>query len=77
MHGKRHICTSASQSSLNASTPFCFETLSLSMSPRTIQMPIATPTFDFNFFELLTLGILTTEVKKNNIIIFIISQVKL
>jgi len=38
-HGKRPISSSILQSPHNASTPFCFDTLSLPMSPRTIQMP--------------------------------------
>jgi len=42
------------QSPHNVSTPFYFDTLSL---PRMIQ--IATSAFDFNIFELLTLGIFT------------------
>ena len=39
IHGKRPISSNVLQSPHNASTPFCFETLSLPMSPRTIQMP--------------------------------------
>ena len=39
IHGKRPISSSVLQSPYNASTPFCFETLLLPMSPRTIQMP--------------------------------------
>ena len=52
----------------NASTPFLF------LSPRTIQMPraLATPVYDFNFFELLTFGIFTAEGEKNNSIIIVI-----
>jgi len=39
IHGKRPLSSSVLQSPCNASTPFCFDTLSLPMSPRTIQMP--------------------------------------
>ena len=39
IHGKRPIFSSVLQLPHNTSTPFCYETISLPMSPKMIQMP--------------------------------------
>ena len=54
IHGKRPVSSSVLQSPRNASILFCFKTLSLLWVPKRFRC-LATPAFDLNFFELLTL----------------------